>query len=575
MKNYMLTGVVALLLALLIPACQPEEPINVPFEETLELTELDRDPNLSKLLSDFTGQSLNGRTASTEMPFGTLDLSNITVRIANEDQEAPNYAIRLIPPDSVKHTSEYFIMIAESTGYRGYIMQYIADPDHLATLYDQSKFTGNLRLLNFNREVMADNKFIDGVDLGSTLSGGRSEGSNCSCEWVTEVQTVRHQVVVNGYSYWSYHTKSVTVLDCYCPRSFDGLDAGGLGGGRTYLPGQPVGDDPFGGSSGGGSGGGGNPGEPGGISDPDDIGVISDPCSIGVYNSTGICISNSQLETALRDELDAKYGPGNEDCKNQAIGKANQSLDETGPLLYFTVGVLEYFRCETSKDKATTPEEEFLYGFLNTMIDEFDATSLVDIDEAINDLVSTNLDCISENLNFHTILTNQPGDLFNLFMRCTFGLDITEDAVLLAYAEAHNYAEELFDDPYEQGQVTALVLSMFSPSKVLKAKKVSNLLKLAKVRKVKELLTEIRDLPNKSLPELKRLLKKHKLKDHTFDTQRDVFEDKQDIIVFENTTRKGNFGEIGTDVELTKAGYKLHPFQKRHRFLDGLAHRYW
>ena len=110
MKNYILTGIVALLLALLIPACQPEEPVTINFQETLELTELDRDPNLAKLLSDFTGQPLNGRTASTEMPFGTLDFSNITVRIANEDQEAPNYAIRLIPPDSVQNTSEYFVL---------------------------------------------------------------------------------------------------------------------------------------------------------------------------------------------------------------------------------------------------------------------------------------------------------------------------------------------------------------------------------------------------------------------------------------------------------------------------------
>ena len=86
MKNYILTGMVALLLVLLIPSCQPDEPQNIIFEEILEQTELGRDPILAALMSDFTGQQLNGRTESSEMAFGTLDYNEIVVRIASEEQ---------------------------------------------------------------------------------------------------------------------------------------------------------------------------------------------------------------------------------------------------------------------------------------------------------------------------------------------------------------------------------------------------------------------------------------------------------------------------------------------------------
>ena len=61
MKNILTGAIYALLLTILI-SCQPDEPVEVIFEETLELTELDKDPKLAALLSDFTGQQLNGRS---------------------------------------------------------------------------------------------------------------------------------------------------------------------------------------------------------------------------------------------------------------------------------------------------------------------------------------------------------------------------------------------------------------------------------------------------------------------------------------------------------------------------------
>ena len=273
MKNYMLTGMAALLLSLLIPACQPDEPENIIFEETLEQTELGKDPNLAKLMSDFTGQQLNGRTEFSKVPFGTLDYNEVVVRIASEEQVQPNYTIRLIPPDSVENSLEYLVLIGEEEGYRGYIMQYQTSDEHVVNLHDPSKFTGHIRLLDFDRNPMSDNLFEDGQDLGS-VSGGRSEATynNCDCEITTERREVRYRIELNGYSHHGTKHKYVKVLDCTCnvPLTIDGSDAGGLG---VAPPGQPVGSNPFGG---GGSGTGGGSGS-GGIEEPDNIGVITNP----------------------------------------------------------------------------------------------------------------------------------------------------------------------------------------------------------------------------------------------------------------------------------------------------------
>ncbi|MGB3465891.1 MAG: hypothetical protein WBA74_11500, partial [Cyclobacteriaceae bacterium] len=104
----------------------------------------------------------------------------------------------------------------------------------------------------------------------------------------------------------------------------------------------------------------------------------------------------------------------------------------------------------------------------------------------------------------------------------------------------------------------------------LQAKKITKLLRLAKLRKVKELLMDIRDMPSKTIPELREVLKKHKLRDKIFDKQREITEDYRHIIADESTARKGNFGEMATDVEMIEKGYK--PLHNRVENIDELTH---
>ena len=277
MKNYILTGMVALLLVLLIPSCQPDEPQNIIFEEILEQTELGRDPILAALMSDFTGQQLNGRTESSEMAFGTLDYNEIEVRIASEEQPKPNYTIRLIPPDSVENSLEYLVLIGDVEGYWGYILQCQTSIENAYTLHDRSRFTGSAHILNFDRKIQSVNIFENGVELAD--SEGRSEASftNCHCVYSSSNTFTGPDSQEDVNSHYSYGS---TIIDCACDVStkFDGSNAGGGGGGRRiYLPGQSVGD-PYGGTgSGGGPGGGGRPGtSPDRLDEPgDDIGTIT------------------------------------------------------------------------------------------------------------------------------------------------------------------------------------------------------------------------------------------------------------------------------------------------------------
>ena len=275
MKNILTGAIYALLLTILI-SCQPDEPVEVIFEETLELTELDKDPKLAALLSDFTGQQLNGRTASSEMPFGMLDYRNIVTRIASEEQPQPYYAIKLIPPDSVENTLEHLVLVGDEEGYWGYILQYRAAEGHLLGLVDIEKFTGSVRILNFNRVVQSVNYFENGEPV-EALSGGRSEirYTNCSC-------TIELLPKDEGPN--TRHPNNIVHILTLRKICDGGTRGGGSSGqltndpfsGTTYLPGQPIGDNPIdGGGSGGGLGGNGRTFDDG-IEDPgDDIGTIN------------------------------------------------------------------------------------------------------------------------------------------------------------------------------------------------------------------------------------------------------------------------------------------------------------
>lgn len=285
MKNKILTGLAVLLAAIGMFSCQREEVAPPLFEPTVEHTELAKEQGLVEALTTFTGDNLtaaNGRVESSELAFGTLDYSEIVKTIASEDQPLPNYTIRLIPPDTVRNTIEYLVVAGEEDGYWGYIMQYEADPEHWLTLFDRAHFTGSLRLLDFQRNVIAHNLFEDGQDVGSLelpqpATDGRQQvleiigGTNCVCAYGTTTSTSRN---VRGHLITVYHN---IVCECTDWSLFQGEGHGSSDGGdwNTFPPGQPI--NGGGGTSGGLDDGlGGGPRLPGdGITPGDAAGTMN------------------------------------------------------------------------------------------------------------------------------------------------------------------------------------------------------------------------------------------------------------------------------------------------------------
>ena len=275
---------VSFFLTLLI-SCNPEQPLIIDEESVVSIVQLSDEPYLHQTMQDFTQQSLNGRTESAEMDFGTLDFTSIVKNIIDPDGKHASYSIALIPPADVAHSSEYFIAVGGENGYRGYILQYQTDADHAHTLYSRSSFTGHIRLLDFERRVRAENYFENGVEVDLVADeGGRQElSSNCECAYVYEIINVEVNNALGGMA-----TVRITEINCVCDvPSFQGEGWGASGDGDI---GEPLGGDPFAGG-GGSSSDPGNSGTPDGIEDgPGDEIAVIDGCGIGAERINGICV---------------------------------------------------------------------------------------------------------------------------------------------------------------------------------------------------------------------------------------------------------------------------------------------
>ena len=266
-------------------SCEPEEPQVPELSPKVTQVQLAEEPHLLHTMQDFTRQSLNGRTESAEMDFGTLDFTSIVKNAIDAAGQRASYSIALTPPADVAHSSEYFIAVGGEDGYRGYILQYQTDADHAHTLYSRSSFTGHVRLLDFERRVRAENYFENGVEVDLVADeGGRQElSSNCECAYVYEVINVEVNNALGGTA-----TVRITEINCVCDvPSFQGEGWGASGDGDI---GEPIGGDPFAGG-GGSSSDPGNSGTPGGIEDgPGDEIAVIDLCHLGFEKIGGECV---------------------------------------------------------------------------------------------------------------------------------------------------------------------------------------------------------------------------------------------------------------------------------------------
>ena len=237
----------------------------------------------------------NTRSASAD--YGTLDLDKIYKRIASEDQQFPNYMIRLYPPEGVDNSLEYLVMIGTDYGFRGYILQYQTTPEHINTIKDPTIYTGYINILNMKRGLLAKNYFVDGLDAEVPENpNGRALYENCECSYA-----YGQLIVHSGLS-----ADAIAIgINCTCCEQSQLSDPGIETGGESIgdpLPSIYSPTDPD--SGGGGSGDGEGETVP-----VDNIGTEKEVgCSIRGYvkDSDGQCISEEEyiigeIEKKLED----------------------------------------------------------------------------------------------------------------------------------------------------------------------------------------------------------------------------------------------------------------------------------
>ena len=315
MKNTLLNVVFlsTFFVPLIFSGCGQEEIQKPQAANKVSLVHLSDEYELQLALSDFTGDEFNTRSEghqTSELPFGTLDFSHIIKKITNKNQEYPSYTIRLIPPDEIEHSIEYFIVIGGISGFRGYILQYQTSAEHVANISNPEQFTGYIRLLDFDRRIRAENYFEQGLEVKQQDdSDGRLETvyTNCDCHYESEVVKVEPNGALGGIA-----TVRITGISCTCDQPAE-LSGQGWGDGGVSYPGQPVGDPDGGGTSGGGSNDYSDGIEDDGLTD--EIGIIDDcgpeyekvngsclpKCEEGkLRNADGVCIDEGE---AVYNEL--------------------------------------------------------------------------------------------------------------------------------------------------------------------------------------------------------------------------------------------------------------------------------
>ncbi|MFT7037163.1 MAG: hypothetical protein ACI8Q1_003300 [Parvicella sp.] len=281
-------------LIVLFTACTSEEKLEPAFLETMEKVEFQKEESLSRTLPTFSNKRTNSRSASTN--YGTLDLDKIYKTMASEDQELPNYMIRLYPPNEVQNSLEYLVMIGTNYGFRAYILQYQTTPEHINSIHDPTIYTGYINILDMERELLAQNYYINGTDSQLPQSAnGRSTGTSCDCVYeIIDLQ--KNNDMTSSY---------VVGIVCNCQQLGDPGSDNGAGGIGDPMP--DPGYDPSNPDAGGGGGSGSDDGEPGGIT-RDPVGTVKDaPCDPGeVYISSGLCVNEIDY---WKNQIDQESNP--------------------------------------------------------------------------------------------------------------------------------------------------------------------------------------------------------------------------------------------------------------------------
>ncbi|WNB17095.1 hypothetical protein [Marivirga arenosa] len=166
-------------------ACREEYEFYHKKEDLNVAVKIDSDTLLKSMVNSLI-TSENQRTSNFEFntEFGTLDVENIIRRISEQNPKYPNYTIKLIPPIDSIQTVEYLLLTPREDQYYGSILQFQSDKKEFTESYFQD-YTGVIRTLNLERNILAEERFIQGESSTHSAVNERSTSIDaCNCYYV-------------------------------------------------------------------------------------------------------------------------------------------------------------------------------------------------------------------------------------------------------------------------------------------------------------------------------------------------------------------------------------------------------
>ena len=278
----------SVLIISLFTRCEEDIKLEPGFLKTMEKVDVEEEEQLLAGLDLLPDYSSHGRVASVN--FGTLQYEEAYKSILKEGQTKPNYMIRILPPEDVLYSLEYLVLIGVEHGFRGYILQYQTEEAFVHTINNIDSLTGYVRLLDFNRQVRAENYFVNGVEQESSDSDNlriKDEYVNCDCEYIWEMVDVGYDPSNNSGFVGEYR---IVGIECECDNgSTGGGGSGGDWGGGGHGSFLPTDDGQIGG---GGGGGGGYP-DP--VDNPDNPNTGLTLDLVGSKKNTDVCLNGTYM----------------------------------------------------------------------------------------------------------------------------------------------------------------------------------------------------------------------------------------------------------------------------------------
>ena len=230
-------------------------------------------------------------------------------------------------------------------------------------------------------------------------------------------------------------------------------------------------------------------------------------------------------------------------CWQRAKNKTFDLLASDQWYLSLYGSLLEFMLCHTEEEHCAWMGNEFTSGFTNALLQELDMIALVELYELVKEMEKERQGCLQDNLSFATMGSfNSSEEVFNELMRCTFGLDIKRADIELATTEIGKFVEQVWTDPYEQGQATEMLLSMFVPtsklSKLRKANLLSKVRTSGKFSKAEHVFKGLHELESRNVDGLKKILNRGtgvvgKLGKSSFSSVSGFIDEISDIVKFE------------------------------------------